>query len=112
MQFASVENAAGNFVEPSLDGVSAALDQAEVAADLSYDPINAPGEDTYPIAAPTWILVYKNQTDKAKGEAIKAFLQYIYTDGQGLAAEVDYAPLPASMIEKATAQLDQIVLPA
>lgn len=112
MQFASIKNSAGKFVEPSLEGVSAALDKAEVKPDLSYNPINAAGEDTYPIAAPTWILVYKNQTDKAKGEATKAFLQWIYGDGQDLASEVDYAPLPDSMIEKAVAQLDQIVIPA
>ncbi|MEZ5264414.1 MAG: hypothetical protein R2755_22140 [Acidimicrobiales bacterium] len=80
--------------------------------DLSYNPINAPGEDAHPIAAPTWILVYKNQTDKAKGEATKAFLEYILTDGQALAPDIDYAPLPDGLDEKALAQLDEIVIPS
>ena len=51
----------------------------------------------YPITAPTWILVYTTQTDKAKGEALKGFLTYILTDGQDLAAAVDYAKLPDSL---------------
>ncbi len=112
LKFASIKNAAGKYVEPSLDAVSAALDGAEIKPDLSYNPINAAGEKTYPIAAPTWILVYKNQTDHNKGEATKAFLHYLLTDGQKLAPDVDYAPLPASLVTKAMAQLDQIVIPA
>lgn len=112
LSMAAIENKAGKFVEPSLDGVSAALDGAEVNPDLSYDPINAAGEEAYPIAAPTWILVYENQTDRAKGEAVKAFLSYLYGEGQSLAPEIDYAPLPDSMLEKAKAQLDQIVVPS
>ncbi|MEZ5235226.1 MAG: phosphate ABC transporter substrate-binding protein PstS [Acidimicrobiales bacterium] len=112
LTFASIKNKAGKFVEPSLEATSAALDTAEVNDDLSYNPINAPGEDAYPIAAPTWILVYKNQTDKAKGEATKAFLEYILTDGQALAPDIDYAPLPDGLDEKALAQLDEIVIPS
>ncbi|MGE3359111.1 MAG: phosphate ABC transporter substrate-binding protein PstS [Acidimicrobiia bacterium] len=112
LAFASIKNKAGKFVEPSLEATSAALDTAEVNDDLSYNPINAPGEDAYPIAAPTWILVYKNQTDKAKGEATKAFLEYILTDGQALAPDIDYAPLPDGLDEKALAQLDEIVIPS
>ena len=38
--------------------------------------------------------MYTNQTDKAKGDALKGFLSYILTDGQDLANDVDYAELP------------------
>jgi phosphate transport system substrate-binding protein len=111
LTFASVENSAGKFIAPTLEASSSALEGATVNADLSYNPLNAPGDATYPIVAPTWILVYKNQTDKNKGEATQAFLQYILTDGQDLAAEVDYAKLPTSLRDKALAQLSQIVIP-
>ena len=94
LSFASIKNSAGNFIAPSLEASSAALEGATINADLSYNPLNAGGADTYPIVAPTWILVYKNQPDKAKGEATQAFLQYVLTDGQDLAEEVDYAKLP------------------
>ena len=46
------------------------------------------------------------QTDAAKAAALKAFLQYVLTDGQELAKEVNYAPLPAALAAKALAQLD------
>jgi phosphate transport system substrate-binding protein len=111
LQFAKVRNKAGRTVTPSVDGATAALAGAQVNADLSYNPLNADGPDAYPITAPTWILVYKNQADKAKGEAIKSFLRYLLTDGQKLASDVDYAPLPTSLQEKAMAQLESIAVP-
>lgn len=112
LQFAKVKNKAGKAVVPSVESTTAALDGAEVNADLSYNPLNAAGDGAYPIAAPTWILVYKNQTDKVTGEALKSFLRYMVTDGQKLAKDVDYAPLPKSLQDKTIAQIDKIVVPA
>lgn len=112
LKFASVKNKAGKFVEPTLDGVTAALSGVKLNDDLSYDPLWADGDKAYPIAAPTWILAYVDQTDKAKAETLKAFLRFVLTDGQKLAASIDYAALPQSMIDKALAQLDKIKVPA
>ncbi len=112
LKFATIVNKAGKKVEPTLDAASAALAGATVNPDLSYNPLNADGDGAYPITAPTWILVYTNQTDKAKGDAIKGFLTYILTDGQDLAEAVDYAELPDSLRDKALAQVDKIVVPA
>lgn len=112
LKFASVKNAAGKFVEPTLEGTSAALEKATINADLSYNPINAPGDATYPIAAPTWILVYKTQPDKAKGQAIKSYLRYVLTDGQKMAKDIDYAALPKNLTDQAIAQLDKITIPS
>ena len=66
-------------IAPTLAGASAALAGATVNSDLTYDPTNASGADAYPITSPTWIIIYKTQTDKAKGEALKAFLNFILT---------------------------------
>ncbi len=112
LKFASLKNKAGKFVAPSLDGASAAAEGATVNPDLSYDPLWADGDKAYPIAAPTWILAYVKQTDKAKGETLKAFLRFILTDGQKLAPSIDYAPLPKGLDEKAIAQLDKLQIPA
>jgi phosphate transport system substrate-binding protein len=111
LKFASIKNKAGKYVQPTIEGASAAVEGATVNADLSYDPLWADGDKAYPIAAPTWILVYVDQTDKVKGETTKAFLRYILTDGQKVAPEIDYAPLSKSLAEKALAQLDKIKLP-
>jgi phosphate transport system substrate-binding protein len=113
LTFASIKNASGQAIAPSLDAASAAVAAATAKADLTYDPTNASGPGAYPITSPTWIVIYKTQTDKAKGEALKAFLQFILADGQGsLAKDNDFAPLSKDLDQKATAQLDQIVIPA
>lgn len=108
LTFAALKNAAGKFVEPSLESATAALDGATLADDLTYDPLNAEGAGSYPITAPTYILVYVTQTDAAVTAALKGFLEYLYTDGQQLAETVDFAPLPDAILAKAKAQIDQI----
>ena len=112
LQLASVRNKAGRAVKPTLDATSAALEGITVAEDLSYNPLDAEGERSYPISAPTWILVYKNQTDKTKGEALKSFLTFMLTQGQDLAGEIDYAKLPDDLRQRAVAQVASISVPA
>lgn len=113
LTFASVKNAAGKFVQPTLDATNAALtaSASTLKADLTYDPINATGDGSYPITSPTWIIVYKNQPSKAQGDAVKAFLNFTLTDGQAEAAGAAFAGLPSDLRQKAVAQLDQLVIP-
>jgi phosphate transport system substrate-binding protein len=112
LKFASIENKANKFMPPTLAGASAAVAAATIKPDLTYSPLDEPGADVYPITSPTWILVYANQTDKAKGTALKNFLNFVLTDGQGLAESVNYAKLPTSLQQKAIAQLASVVIPA
>jgi phosphate transport system substrate-binding protein len=106
--FASIVNKAGKAVAPSIDGAAAALSQTTPNADLTYDPLNAAGDTTYPIATPTWIITQKTYTDANVVKALKAFLTYIYGQGQSIAKTVDYAQLPNSFVSQAKAQLDQL----
>jgi phosphate transport system substrate-binding protein len=112
LQLAMVQNAAGKYKAPTLKGTTAAADGAEIQPDLVYDPTWAQGAAAYPIASPTWIMVMADQTDAAKGAAIKGFLNYIYSQGQKAAPSVDYAPLPKSLLKKAKAQVKQITVPS
>ena len=112
LQFANVQNKAGKFIEPTLEATSAAAENIEVKPDLTFFTGWADGDASYPIAAQTWILAYKNQTDKAKGEATKAWINYVLTEGQDAANAIDFAKLPDSLKEKAIAQLDQLVIPS
>ena len=112
LTFAAVKNQAGSYVKASLAGATAALAAVTPGPDLSYDPINAAGANAYPITSPTWIMIYKTQTDHAKGTVLKAFLAYILSpEGQNLAGPADYANLPATILTPAQAQLNQIVIP-
>jgi len=108
LQRANVKNSAGSYAEPKLPGASAAMAGAEVAENLTFDPLNAEGEDAYPITSPTWVIVYKTQADATVADALKGYLNFMLTKGQELAPSVGYAPLPAELQEQAIAQLDEI----
>lgn len=106
--FAAIKNKSGKYVAPSLDSATAALAGATVNSDLTYNPLNAPGADAYPITAPTYILVYTTQSDANVKAALQGFLDYIYGEGQTLAESVDFAKLPADLLSKAQAQVKDI----
>ncbi len=112
LKFASIKNAAGSFVAPSLAGASAAIASAKIGADLTYSPLNEPGADAYPITSPTWIIVYAKQTDATKGLALKNFLTFALNDGQGLAESANFAKLPDTVRQQAVAQLAKLDIPA
>ena len=57
-------------------------------------------------------MVYEKQTSHAQGTALKTFLTYVYSNGEGLASQAGYAALPASIVTKAQAQLSKIQIPA
>jgi phosphate transport system substrate-binding protein len=112
LKFASIKNDAGMAIAPTLVGASAAVAAATINPDLTYNPVNAQGPVAYPITSPTWIIIYKQQTDQAKGQALKAFLQFILTTGQTkIAIQDDFAPLSPELQQKAVAQLNDIVIP-
>ena len=108
LSIASVGNAKGEFIAPSVAGVQAALESAEIADDLTYNPLNSPGEGAYPITAPTWILAIAEQTDAGKAETLKTYLRYLLTTGQEQASSTGYTALPTELAEKAIAQIDEI----
>jgi len=108
LTFAAVKNKDGQFVEPTLDGATAALEGAEVKDDLSYNPLNAAGATAYPITAPTYILVKPKYDDATKAALVKAFVGYVLNDGQEMAKDSDFAKLPDSLKQKAVAQLDKV----
>ncbi|MDQ1458482.1 MAG: phosphate transport system substrate-binding protein, partial [Actinomycetota bacterium] len=112
LKFASIKNSAGSNVTASLAGAAAAVASATIKDDLTYSPINASGADAYPITAPTWIIVYENQTDKTKGTALKSFLSFVLNDGQALAESANYAKLPTELQQRAIAQLTKLQIPA
>jgi phosphate transport system substrate-binding protein len=70
--------------------------------------VNAGGANAYPISSFTWILVYEQQADAAKGQKLRDFLKWALTEGETQASALDYAPLPASMASRLVARLDSI----
>jgi phosphate transport system substrate-binding protein len=109
---AAIQNAAGKFVAPSPEGMTAAA--AGVAetlpgnTDYRLSIVNAAGADAYPISSFTWILLYAQQSDSVKGRKLRDFLKWALNEGEKQASALDYAPLPASMASRLTARLDSI----
>jgi phosphate transport system substrate-binding protein len=110
MPYGAVKNASGAFVKASLDGVSAAAAGAakEMPADFRVSITNAPGKNAYPISSFTWMLIPTQIPDANKAKAIKAFLQWMVTDGQKMTEALAYAPLPKEVIARETKQIAQI----
>ena len=107
---ALVKNASGNFVEPSLDAVTAAAAEslATTPEDLRVSITNAGGASAYPVASYTYILPYKDQKDAAKGKALVDFLWWAIHDGERFAKDLQYAPLPAEIVKRAEAKINSI----
>src|SRR5262249_40941176 len=88
---AQIKNSAGNFVAPSLESVTEALATAKIPDDFRFSMVNPPGENAYPISGATWLLVYQQQKDAAKGKKLVEFLEWAMTKGEAMASALDYA---------------------
>lgn len=111
----AVQNAAGNFIVPTLDTIAAAAAAATgnpSPADIQngLHIVNAGGAQSYPIATYTYLLIYKDMSvqpsmSKAKAQALAQFLWWAVHDGQSYAPALVYVPLPANIVSA-----DELVL--
>ena len=110
--YGPVQNAAGQSVKASIETVTAAAEgaAADMPADFRVSITNAPGENAYPIASFTWILLYENPDDKAQARVMVDFMKWALTDGQTHARELGYAPLPENVVEMELEALERIRL--
>jgi phosphate transport system substrate-binding protein len=101
LPYASVKNAAGQFVKPDLASTTAAAAAAAktMPEDFRVSITNAPGKNAYPIATFTWLLIPEKIQDPAKHKAITEFLRWMLTSGQGMAESLTYAHLPKEVVE-------------
>jgi phosphate transport system substrate-binding protein len=100
--YGNIQNASGKFIKASLGGVTAAA--AATAKDMPEDfrvsITSAPGPEAYPISSFTWLLIPAQISDAAKRDAIKGFLKWMLTDGQGYNEGLSYAKLPKPVVDK------------
>lgn len=97
--YAAMRNRSGQFVSPTVASVTAAASASAgaIQRDVRALIVNAPGAGSYPISGFTYLLIYKNQTNKAKGQTLKKFLNWAMGPGQSYARPLYYAPLPQSV---------------
>jgi phosphate transport system permease protein/phosphate transport system substrate-binding protein len=126
MDYASLMNSAGNFVEPTVNSTLAAVQAAIIMNGTSSSTANstnasavslpggdqswthvslldAPGPDSYPIASFSYLLVFKemstNINNIEKAQALAQFINWAITDGQQFASPLHYVPLPESVVQ-------------
>ena len=95
-----VRNAAGQFVEPSLEAVTAAATGTKLGKDTDFrvSITEALGPTSYPIASYAWLLVKADTPDAAKGKVLRDFLAWMLTpEAQQMAGALGYAPLPGDV---------------
>lgn len=111
LTYASLENQAGKFVEASIDSTTAAAAGAAptMPDNLRVSLVNAPGEDSYPIAGFTWLLVHREQRDGPKGKALADMVWWGIHDGQRYASDLLYAPLPPEVVAKAEKMVKSMI---
>jgi phosphate transport system substrate-binding protein len=107
---ALIKNKTGNFIEPTIDAVTAAAagSVATTPEDLRVSITDAGGATAYPISSYTYILAYKAQPDETKGKALVDFLWWGIHDGEAFAKDLRYAPLPADIVKRAEAKINSI----
>ncbi len=110
LAMAALRNKDGAFVKPSLEATSEAAAGVTMPADFRVSITDAAGKGAYPIASFTYLLVYKEQADKAKGDALVKFLWWAAHEGQASASGLDYAPLPKAVVAKVEAKLRELTV--
>jgi phosphate transport system substrate-binding protein len=100
--YGSVKNAAGSMVKADLASVTEAAAAAAktIPDDFRVSITNAPGKNAYPISSFTWLLIPEKFKDATKRDAIKGFLKWAITDGQGVVENLSYAKLPKEVVDK------------
>jgi len=104
-----VRNASGAYIKASLESVTAAAASApKMPADFRVSITNAPGKDAYPISSFTWLLIPVQSKDPAKGKILNDLLNWIMDNGQKMASQLTYAPLPDSVVAKVKVAIKQV----
>jgi len=112
MQSAQLKNANGKLVKPSLDGATAAAAANTSVSPQNFSITNNAGDNVYPIASFSWLILKKSQTDAAKGRALVYLFDWLTTSGsnggQQYGKDLQYAPLPKQAADYAKSQLKTV----
>jgi phosphate transport system substrate-binding protein len=97
-----LKNASGKYVEPATAAFLAAAEQSALGDPAQRPPVllNLPGEGTWPIVGASYVLLRKEQPDRAQAANMLKFFDWCLHEGAAAALELGYVPLPASAVER------------
>jgi len=113
---AHVRNKSGNFASPQAHEISAAAasitDSLPGSSDFRVSLVNSSGADAYPITSFTWLLLSPSSIGQVKTKQLTQFLRWALKDGEAVAGELGYVPLPAATARRVLARLDALDVPS
>jgi phosphate transport system substrate-binding protein len=101
MEYAQLKNRSGQFVEPTEESFKAAAAGAEWAKTPGFAVLltDQPGKLCWPITGATFILMHKVEANAANAREVLKFFDWSYKNGNAMALELDYVPMPAPVIK-------------
>ncbi|MEP6633321.1 MAG: phosphate ABC transporter substrate-binding protein PstS [Luteimonas sp.] len=102
MPYASLQNAAGKWVQPNADTFAAAAANADWANAKDFNLVitNASGENAWPITATNFMLMHKTPKDAKRSADTLAFFKWAFEHGQTQAQSLHYVPLPPALVQQ------------
>jgi phosphate transport system substrate-binding protein len=109
MQHTQLRNKDGVFLQPDDENFKAAAANAEWSRTPGFGVVltDQAGKQSWPITGVSFILMYKQQPDAAKGKEVVKFFEWAFANGAKSATELDYVPLPESVIKQVQASWKQ-----
>lgn len=101
LTYLTLKNQAGNYVKPEIESFQAAAANADWANSAGYYVVltDQPGEKSWPITGASFIIIYKKQMNKETIRAMLTFFDWCYRNGQAMATDLDYVPMPLNVVD-------------
>jgi phosphate transport system substrate-binding protein len=108
LPMATLQNKSGKYIQPTPESGQKGLANAKIPPNLRIFIPDPEGEEAYPIVTYTWLLCFRTYEDAEKAQTLKEVLRYCLTDGQKLAGELGYIPLPEEVVKLSLEAVDNI----
>lgn len=112
LSLTALRNKSGAFIAPTVSAIAAAISHVDASLgtvdDFRVSVVDGDDAAAYPICSFTWILLYRDQVDAAKGKKLADFIRWALLSGRADAESLDYAPLPATLAARVEKSLDRL----
>ncbi len=109
MTFVALKNKAGNYIVPNQDAVADAASGANFKVrGMAPDLLDQPHKNAWPITSATYMLAYAKGSDPVKSKGVVDFFTWSLTNGQKMAEELGFVPLPSNVVKMVEAEMKTI----
>ena len=109
MVFVALKNKAGNYIVPNQDAVADAASGANFKVrGMAPDLLDQPHKNAWPITSATYMLAYEKSSDPAKSKGVVDFFTWSLNNGQKMAEDLGFVPLPANVVKMVEAEMKTI----